>query len=86
MVSSHPARYSKSFFQTRNILLTTHISGCVAEYFNHCGGFNESGEEAHKKILSYKCVLNTKATEESMVCDRTAEMDILVIILYNLFV
>ncbi|KAJ4711827.1 putative Aluminum activated malate transporter family protein [Melia azedarach] len=46
--------------------LANSLDGCVAEYFNHCGGFNESGEEAHKKILSYKCVLNTKATEESM--------------------
>ncbi|XP_050226995.1 aluminum-activated malate transporter 10 [Mercurialis annua] len=42
--------------------LANSLDGCVAEYFNS----NESDEESDKKILGYKCVLSSKASEESM--------------------
>ncbi|XP_031262764.1 aluminum-activated malate transporter 10-like isoform X2 [Pistacia vera] len=40
--------------------LANSLEGYAAEYFN------QSEEEAHKKLLDYKCILNSKATEESM--------------------
>lgn len=69
-----------------SFLFPTIISGCAAEYFNHSGGLTDSEEEGQKKFLGYKCVLNTKAIEESMVCDRTAKMNIQsMIFIYNLW-
>ncbi|KAH9774970.1 Aluminum-activated malate transporter 10 [Citrus sinensis] len=46
--------------------LANSIDGSVAEYFNRSGGLTDCEEEAQKVFLGYKCVLNTKATEESM--------------------
>ncbi|XP_027364576.1 aluminum-activated malate transporter 10-like [Abrus precatorius] len=47
--------------------LANSLEGCVAQYFDS----NEapeagSDEESNKKLLGYKCVLSSKATEESM--------------------
>lgn len=39
------------------------IAGCVTEYFKE----NGSEEDLKKKMQGYKCVLNSKAAEESMV-------------------
>lgn len=46
-------------------------SGCVNEYFQEGGSLVESNKECQKKLQGYKCVLSSKATEESMVCERT---------------
>lgn len=44
------------------------ISGCVAQYFSHSEAPEAvSDEESSKKLLGYKCVLSSKATEDSMV-------------------
>lgn len=68
-----------------SFLFPTIISGSVAEYFNRSGGLTDCEGEAQKVFLGYKCVLNTKATEESMVCDRTGKMDIhFITFIYNL--
>ena len=45
----------------------TIFSGCVSQYFNNCGETNMD-KESEKIFEGYKCVLNLKATEESMVC------------------
>lgn len=47
-----------------------HISGCVAEYFNLNGELIDNDKQPDKKLLGYKCVLSSKATEESMVRDK----------------
>ena len=41
--------------------------GHVADYFNNQENDKISEEELKKKLQGYKCVLNSKATEESMV-------------------
>ncbi|XWS32016.1 hypothetical protein CRYUN_Cryun23aG0124700 [Craigia yunnanensis] len=41
-------------------------AGCVTEYFIDNGKLTSSEEDLNKKIQGYKCVLNSKATEESM--------------------
>lgn len=41
--------------------------GHVADYFNNEENHKISEEELKKKLQGYKCVLNSKATEESMV-------------------
>lgn len=46
------------------------VSACVAEYFNSSGGSTDGDKESNKDLLGYKCVLGSKASEESMVCDR----------------
>ena len=43
------------------------MSGCVAAYLNEENEDLTSKEDIEKKISSYRCVLNSKATEESMV-------------------
>lgn len=44
------------------------ISGCVAQYFGGSEASEaESDEVSDKKLLGYKCVLSSKATEETMV-------------------
>jgi len=42
------------------------VSGCVAQYFDEAQD-EESDKVSDKKLLGYKCVLSSKATEESMV-------------------
>ncbi|XP_058084519.1 aluminum-activated malate transporter 10-like [Magnolia sinica] len=51
---------------TRNMeKLANSLDGCVVEYFND--GRSETGdEEPCQKLQGYKCVLNSKATEESL--------------------
>lgn len=44
-----------------------YISGCVGEYFNDSGSSSDDDKESDKKLLGYKCVLTSKATEEAMV-------------------
>nr|POE76280.1 aluminum-activated malate transporter 10 [Quercus suber] len=52
---------------TRNMdKLTTSLDGCVEEYFKDSGSVVESNKECHKKLQGYKCVLISKAAEESM--------------------
>lgn len=51
-----------------NIPIPTIISGCVSDYMSSNGGVAESKEDCSKNMLGYKCVLNSKATEDSMVC------------------
>ncbi|XWS61556.1 hypothetical protein CRYUN_Cryun07bG0135400 [Craigia yunnanensis] len=46
--------------------LVDSLDGCVTQYFNHSGECTNSNEEADKKLQGYKCVLSSKATEESM--------------------
>ena len=43
------------------------ISGCVANYFSSGEAVTLSEEEFDKKLMGYKCVLSSKATEDSMV-------------------
>lgn len=47
------------------------ISGCVCEYFENDDDTGEMKNEDQKnnnsKVEGYKCVLNSKASEESMV-------------------
>lgn len=45
------------------------VSGCVAEYFSGGGGSTDNDRESNKDLLGYKCVLISKASEESMVCE-----------------
>lgn len=40
----------------------------MEEYFNGNGDDNKSDDDQNKKLQGYICVLNSKATEESMVC------------------
>ncbi|CAI8603194.1 unnamed protein product [Vicia faba] len=42
--------------------LANSLQGCVAQYFEA----QTATEESNKKIMGYKCVLNSKATEESL--------------------
>ncbi|KAJ0052388.1 hypothetical protein Pint_00620 [Pistacia integerrima] len=42
------------------------LDECVTEYFRYDGTSRASDEDCNKKIQGYKCVLNSKATEESM--------------------
>ncbi|KAF3434213.1 hypothetical protein FNV43_RR25316 [Rhamnella rubrinervis] len=52
---------------TRNMdKLANSLDGCVAEYFNSSGGSTDSNKESNKDSLGYKCVLSSKASEESM--------------------
>ncbi|XWS50140.1 hypothetical protein CRYUN_Cryun12cG0063200 [Craigia yunnanensis] len=44
--------------------LADSLNGCVTQYFNQTR--EKSNEEADKKLQGYKCVLSSKATEESM--------------------
>ncbi|XP_030548116.1 aluminum-activated malate transporter 10-like [Rhodamnia argentea] len=46
--------------------LAESLEGCVAEYFEDNQSGNPSEEDNSKKAQAYKCVLNSKATEESM--------------------
>ncbi|XWS76849.1 hypothetical protein CRYUN_Cryun01aG0213100 [Craigia yunnanensis] len=46
--------------------LADSLDGCVTEYFIDNGTFTISEEDLNKKIQGYKCVLHSKATEESM--------------------
>ncbi|XVE58130.1 hypothetical protein DITRI_Ditri04bG0145400 [Diplodiscus trichospermus] len=46
--------------------LSDSLDGCVTQYFNHSGECTNSNGEANKKLGGYKCVLSSKATEESM--------------------
>ncbi|CAO2835437.1 unnamed protein product [Amaranthus hypochondriacus] len=54
--------------QTINNLdkLANSLEGHVADYFNNEENHKISEEELKKKLQGYKCVLNSKATEESM--------------------
>ncbi|XP_022721831.1 aluminum-activated malate transporter 10-like [Durio zibethinus] len=46
--------------------LADSLDVCATRYFNHSGECTNSNEEADKKLQGYKCVLSSKATEESM--------------------
>ncbi|GFP88197.1 aluminum-activated malate transporter 10 [Phtheirospermum japonicum] len=50
--------------------LSDSLDGCVADYFRDDVKANntKSGEASSKMSHGYKCVLNSKATEESLVC------------------
>lgn len=44
----------------------------MTDYFNSNGeGSTDVKKESNKDVLGYKCVLSSKASEESMVCNRT---------------
>ncbi|KAF6153670.1 hypothetical protein GIB67_000903 [Kingdonia uniflora] len=52
---------------TRNMdKLANSLDGCVAEYFEDSTSPSDKEEESSKKLQGYKCVLNSKATEESL--------------------
>ena len=42
-------------------------TGCIAEYFHQNETEVSGGEDCSKKLQGYKCVLNSKGTEDSMV-------------------
>ncbi|GMI76444.1 hypothetical protein like AT4G00910 [Hibiscus trionum] len=46
--------------------LADSLDGCVTQYFNQSGECTNNLEEAGKKLQGYKCVLSSKASEESM--------------------
>ncbi|KAI5601199.1 hypothetical protein BDE02_01G076700 [Populus trichocarpa] len=46
--------------------LANSLDGCVDEHFNYNGELKDSDKQPDKKLLGYKCVLSSKATEESM--------------------
>jgi len=48
-------------------------SGCAAQYFEA-----QAASESNKNLMGYKCALNSKATEESLVY--ITFLDILIII------
>ncbi|GAU30663.1 hypothetical protein TSUD_31350 [Trifolium subterraneum] len=49
---------------TKNLdKLANSLEGCVAQYFEA----RTASVESNKKLMDYKCVLNSKATEDSMV-------------------
>ncbi|KAF5192099.1 Aluminum-activated malate transporter [Thalictrum thalictroides] len=51
------------FLVARNMeKMANSLDGCVAEYFKD----SESDEESRKNFQGYKCVLNSKATEEAL--------------------
>ena len=54
------------------IYICCSISGCVSEYFENDDDTeemknNEDEKNNNSKVEGYKCVLNSKASEESMV-------------------
>lgn len=49
------------------------VSGCVAKYFDNSESPAGNDEESHKKLLGYKCVQQSKASEEVMVCIYTPQ-------------
>ncbi|XP_010252735.1 PREDICTED: aluminum-activated malate transporter 10 [Nelumbo nucifera] len=53
---------------TRNMeKLANSLDACMAEYFNDCGNFaGDNDKDSHKVALGYRCVLNSKATEDSL--------------------
>ncbi|CAI9764135.1 unnamed protein product [Fraxinus pennsylvanica] len=46
--------------------LAASLNGCVVEYFGISANVNAKGEDSDKVLQGYKCVLNSKATEEAM--------------------
>ncbi|XVF12906.1 hypothetical protein REPUB_Repub08aG0160300 [Reevesia pubescens] len=46
--------------------LADSLNGCVTQNFNQSGECINSNEEADKRLKGYKCVLSSKAAEESM--------------------
>ncbi|KAM7511865.1 hypothetical protein LguiB_010740 [Lonicera macranthoides] len=55
------------FLITRNLeKLAGSLDGCLAEYFKEDIPVNATEEDKSKKLQGYKCVLNSKATEDSM--------------------
>lgn len=58
-------------------LFLRQYSACVSEYFQDGGCSLADGtdyeKECQKKLQGYKCVLSSKAAEESMVFDRTMQ-------------
>ncbi|CAN7123801.1 hypothetical protein BRARA_B02540 [Brassica rapa] len=53
--------------QCNFVKLADSLDGCVAEYFKKDVSTNENeDEETNKKLQGFKCVLNSKGTEEAM--------------------
>ncbi|XP_058203686.1 aluminum-activated malate transporter 10-like [Rhododendron vialii] len=46
--------------------LANSLDCCAVQYFDSSGGTNSSDKEFEKKLQGYKCVMNSKATEETM--------------------
>ncbi|KAJ6695251.1 ALUMINUM ACTIVATED MALATE TRANSPORTER FAMILY PROTEIN [Salix koriyanagi] len=46
--------------------LADSLDGCVEGYFDHHGELEDSDKQPGKNLIGYKCVLNSKTTEESM--------------------
>ncbi|KAL2468846.1 Aluminum-activated malate transporter 10 [Forsythia ovata] len=46
--------------------LAASLDGCLVEYFGIHANVNAKGEDSDKVLQGYKCVLNSKATEEVM--------------------
>lgn len=47
--------------------LADSLEGCISEYLNIADHDAKDDKASDKKLQGYKCVLNTKASEESMV-------------------
>ncbi|XP_059442058.1 aluminum-activated malate transporter 10-like [Corylus avellana] len=46
--------------------LADSLEGCVAKYFKHGDDLDDGDKECQKKLQGYKCVLSSKATEDSL--------------------
>ncbi|KAE9619105.1 hypothetical protein Lal_00047190 [Lupinus albus] len=46
--------------------LANSLRGCVTQYFSHSEASAISDDESNRKLLGYKCVLSSKATEDVM--------------------
>ncbi|KAF5734959.1 hypothetical protein HS088_TW15G00458 [Tripterygium wilfordii] len=46
--------------------LANSLEGCTGEFFKSNGGLGESNKESNEKLLGFKCILASKANEETM--------------------
>ena len=61
--------------QKKLIVLDLQYSGYAAENFSVDGSKNVHEKDSSKKLQGYKCVLNSKAAEESMVRNQLSDND-----------
>ncbi|CAL0299957.1 unnamed protein product [Lupinus luteus] len=60
------ARRAGDEFEPLIVDASLFLLGCVAQYFSHSEALAVSDEESNKKLVGYKCVLSSKATEDVM--------------------
>lgn len=60
--------------------LADSLDGCVVDYFNDQGVADFSKDDTSKKNQGYKCVLNSKGTEEAMVINYTSNISIFCVV------